>query len=364
MLNKTLKQYIIISLFSLCLILNLIPLNLAKAENLSIQQTDDITIYSHTNENIKHKVIGNNKLKSIIRRLKSFDKIKLINTGKLIIQESDEISIKVDAEENILKYIKTEVEGNDFIIRMEIPKNTSIKLNKKIRLTLKIPFVNNLKEIYAKGYQAKITAHKIENPRKDLDIKCDNSSIEFTNDIKVKDLKIKAKGNSKINVSNLYLKKLKIDMKDHASLKLNDISCKDMHFHIEDNTKVNLNNAKIKQHAKFSLFRNSKIFINEFLAKQLKIRIHGNNNLKIKTCKLTEADFELTKNGKLFIDSFHLKELKIKMDKNSKCFIEKGNCDKAEIELSNNSKLNASNFSINKIKKLKNEDHSKIKFKK
>lgn len=362
MLNKTFKQNVIISLFFL---FNLINISFAKDNNISIRQTNDITIYSHTNEEIKHKIIGNNKFNSETRSLKSFDKIKLFNAGKLVIEESDEISIKVGGEENILKYVKTEVEGNDLIIRIDIPKHTSIKLNRKIYFTLKIPFVNNLKEIYAKGYQAKINVNRIENAKNNLDIKCEkNASISFLNDIKIKDLKIKVKGNSKVNLSNLILEKLKIDMKGNASLKLNNINSKDLHIHLEDNNKVNLSNAEINEHAKFSLSRNSKISINKFLAKQLKIRTHGNNNVKINKCELTEGDFDLTKNSKVYIDNFDLKEFKIKMYKNSKCSINKGNCDKAEIELYGNSKLRASNFSIKKIKKLNNERNSKIQLKK
>ncbi len=360
------KQNITIYIFSFFFFISLNNKALAGEEkNISVTKSDNFVTYSSNKDKIKKKIVGNGKFKTEVRSLKKIKKIKLLNVGKLIIEEGNESSIKVEGEENILKYIKTEVDGKDLIIKIEIPKHTSITFTKKVILHLKTPNIHNIKELQTKGAIAKININEIINEENDLDIKCSgSSSITFQKDIKVKDLKIKAKGGSKILLSNLDLQKLKVELSNRASLKFNDMKSKDLHIKLEDHNKINFVIGEITDHSKFSLHKNSKVDIEKFISKKVKIKMHGNTRMFINKGNFKEAEVKLSNNSKLEIGDFELKEVKIEMDKNSKFNIEKGNCDEAEIELSDNSKLNASDFSISSIKKLKKEGHSKANFKK
>ena len=83
-----------------------------------------------------NKVKGNGKIITEKRTTASYDEINVSGFFDVVLVSGKEGAISIQAEENILRYIKVEVEGN--VLKIYTEKNVNISTNKNIILT--VPF--------------------------------------------------------------------------------------------------------------------------------------------------------------------------------------------------------------------------------
>ena len=73
--------------------------------------------------NLPNAVKGNGDTKTEERTVESFDQIDLRGFGNVYVELGDKESLEITAEENLLPYIETYVQGSTLIIEMERGKN-------------------------------------------------------------------------------------------------------------------------------------------------------------------------------------------------------------------------------------------------
>jgi hypothetical protein len=91
-------------------------------------------------------VTGNGKVKTEQREVTGFDRVSVGGIGQLIIEQTGEESLSIEAEENLLPLLVSEVEGGRLTIG--IRRNTTINATRPIVYRLK---VRTLQEIGANG---------------------------------------------------------------------------------------------------------------------------------------------------------------------------------------------------------------------
>lgn len=100
----------------------------------------------------QEKISGNGKLKKETRPAKgAFSEISSAGKYKLVLKQGSSHSIEVEADENILPYLETEIEGNELKLHPKKGYNLSPSQSITVWITLA-----TLKEINASG-QAEIT---------------------------------------------------------------------------------------------------------------------------------------------------------------------------------------------------------------
>jgi len=84
------------------------------------------------------KIKGNGNVTTITRTTSDYDGIKCAGSMDYILVKGTEGKIRIEGEENLLKYIITEVKNNNLIIKVENHINLKSSMNKTIKIT--IPF--------------------------------------------------------------------------------------------------------------------------------------------------------------------------------------------------------------------------------
>ena len=80
--------------------------------------------------NLGESVTGNGDVTEETRQIGDFNSIRVSNGFDVFITEGDEIFLKVEADENLMEYIKTEVSGNELRIYSDV--NIRMAKSKKI----------------------------------------------------------------------------------------------------------------------------------------------------------------------------------------------------------------------------------------
>lgn len=149
------------------------------------------------NHNLSGEVIeGSGKVTSDDRNnLQGFDKIKVSNTIKVALDQSPDFDVEVEADDNILPYIITEVSNGTLHIYLD---NISVKNPKKLQVNVKMPDITGLKATSS----AEIKADRI---------------------IKTNDLVIQATSTGDISLAKIKGKSLDIDATSSADIKIDEI---------------------------------------------------------------------------------------------------------------------------------------------
>ncbi|OUR91053.1 DUF2807 domain-containing protein [Flavobacteriales bacterium 34_180_T64] len=110
------------------------------------------------------KIKGNGKVTTITRTTSDYDGIKCAGSFDYILVAGTEGKITIEGEENLLKYVVTEIKDNNLIIKTEKNINLSPSKNKTIKIT--IPF-KDISEVSLAGSgdlwnEDKITATDFE----------------------------------------------------------------------------------------------------------------------------------------------------------------------------------------------------------
>ena len=103
-------------------------------------------------------VSGSGNVKVEERRVAGFDRVSVAGTGELILEQSNEESLTVEAEDNLLPLLMSQVEGGR--LSLGVRPNTTISATRPIIYRLK---VRSLKELRASG-AVKVSATGIDQP--------------------------------------------------------------------------------------------------------------------------------------------------------------------------------------------------------
>jgi hypothetical protein len=85
---------------------------------------------------------GSGKAASETRPVSHFDRVSMGGTGELTITQGNEEALTVEADDNILPYIKTEVRGNELVLHIQ--EGVSINPRSTIRYDLKVKDLNRV----------------------------------------------------------------------------------------------------------------------------------------------------------------------------------------------------------------------------
>src|SRR5919202_958624 len=138
-------------------------------------------------------ILGSGNVVSESRNVSGFTKVALESIGDLAIQQTGSESLTIEAEDNIIPKLKTEVKDNRLTISIE--PNTSIQATKPISYKLSVKDLNAL-ELSGSG---SIDAENINT--NNLAVTNRGSGDVAANDVDIKDLKIAQRGSGEVKMS-------------------------------------------------------------------------------------------------------------------------------------------------------------------
>jgi hypothetical protein len=89
-------------------------------------------------------VTGSGNVVSESRQVVDFDAVTMAGSGDLIITQGDQEGLKIDAEDNLIPYIRTEVRGHTLYIDMNTRNFVSLHTTRPIRFYLSMKEVSGL----------------------------------------------------------------------------------------------------------------------------------------------------------------------------------------------------------------------------
>jgi hypothetical protein len=155
-------------------------------------------------------VKGSGVIKTEKREVKGFKQIDVSGAIEVEINAQKDFSVDVEADDNLLEYVKTEVDGDT----LKIYTKSRIWKHNKIRVVISMP---ELTEAEVSG-ASKITASNIKTESFKLDVS-GASKIEVNGE--AKDLKIESSGASKINAENLKVANADVEVSGATSVTIN-----------------------------------------------------------------------------------------------------------------------------------------------
>lgn len=144
------------------------------------------------------------------RDVAGFKKIDVSGAIEVEIAAQKDFGVEVEADDNLLEYVKTEVDGDT----LKIYTKSRIWKHNKIRVVISMP---ELTEAEVSGVST-ITANNIKTDSFKLDVS-GASKIEINGE--AKDLKIEASGTSKINAENLRVANADVEVSGATSVTVN-----------------------------------------------------------------------------------------------------------------------------------------------
>jgi hypothetical protein len=133
-------------------------------------------------------LIGSGDIKTEERDIKSIDSVVLETIGTLYIEQSDEYSLSVEAEDNILPVIVTNVMGDSLRIGME--RGISLQTTKGVKYFLTVKDL----DLISTTSSGDIVCENIETEKLELNVSS-SGSIEIIVDVEDLDIKISSSGN-------------------------------------------------------------------------------------------------------------------------------------------------------------------------
>jgi hypothetical protein len=173
-----------------------------------------VTRTNHENINVG-KIIGSGNKKTEARKVSGFSEIVIENSGTLIITQTGTESLSIEADDNILPLLTSEVSGSRLVLG--IKPNTSLSTNSSIKYNLTVKDLSIIENTGSAGIIAKnINTPKLavvlsgsgdlkisgKADRQNLSIKGSGSYKAFELISKVADVIIKGSGDAFVDVSN------------------------------------------------------------------------------------------------------------------------------------------------------------------
>lgn len=146
-------------------------------------------------------VTGSGNVKTESRNVSGFQAVSLSGVGNLTIDENGTESLTVEAEDNLLPYIQTEVQGNRLVIGSK--DNTSLNPTKPINYRLTVKDLNSI-DLSGAG---KITGADINTPKLTVNV---SGAGDITLTGKADSQEINLSGAGNYHGDNLMSKDVKI----------------------------------------------------------------------------------------------------------------------------------------------------------
>lgn len=160
--------------------------------------------------NVFNKIKGSGVTKVEKREVRDFKQIDVSGAIQLDVVAQKDFSVEVEADDNLLEHIVTEVKGET----LKIYTKERLSMRGKIRVTVAMP---DLTELEVSGV-SKVTAQNIKTDSFKLNVS-GASKIEVSGE--AKDLTIDSSGASKINAENLKAANAKVDVSGASNITVN-----------------------------------------------------------------------------------------------------------------------------------------------
>lgn len=135
---------------------------------------------------------GSGNSKSEVRSLSGFDRVTAGSAVRVEIIAGQEFSVEVEADDNLLEHIKTEIHDG----RLEISTDGRLKTRNEMNIRISMPEINALELGGA-------SVGKVSNIKTDVLELQANGASKLTIDGEAKTLSLEANGASKIDAENL-----------------------------------------------------------------------------------------------------------------------------------------------------------------
>lgn len=158
------------------------------------------------------------------RAVSGFDKVDLQSIGNLTIIEGDKESLTIEADDNLMEYITTDVFNNALEIGME--PNISIDPSRAIEYTLT---VKSLSSIVLSGF-GNINAAELN--AEDIEIKLSGSGNMTLGDLKTENALLRVSGFGNINVDNMVVDQPTLEISGSGDIDVNQMQAITMNLKI------------------------------------------------------------------------------------------------------------------------------------
>ena len=143
--------------------------------------------------NINRVVVhGSGRVKTEERQVKDVERVSMRGTGNLTLIQGDEEGLTIEADENIMPYIETYMEGRELVITLK--NNITINQTGNIQYTLKIKDINRV-SVSGSG---NVTSDKLHVD--DLSLEVTGSGNVDLPDLEAKALKARASGSGNFDL--------------------------------------------------------------------------------------------------------------------------------------------------------------------
>lgn len=196
-------------------------------------------------------ITGNGSIKKEKREASgSFDEIGVSGKYKVVLKQGSTSSIEVEADENLLPYIETRIEGSELHVNSK--KGYGVKSSNPIIVYITLPKLSSIASSGSSSFagEGTIKGDKLEiglSGKADLDLALSYNSLE---------LAISGSGNAKLSGSAA---KVEVNISGSADLAASDLKSQNMEINISGNGNAQVN-----------------------VDKKLEIAISGNGKVKYK----------------------------------------------------------------------------------
>lgn len=133
-----------------------------------------------------HIVTGSGKMVEESRQVSGFDSVDMSGSGELVIIQGDTEGIKIEAEDNLMPYIRTEVRGHTLYIDLNTTDMLSIQTRRSMKFTV------NMKDVAS--------------------LELSGSGEIISDDIKAKNLDLIITGSGNVEIENLKADSMTMDV--------------------------------------------------------------------------------------------------------------------------------------------------------
>jgi len=141
----------------------------------------------------RERITGSGNLKSEERVVKDVERVRLSYMGELTIIEGDEEGLTVEADDNLLPYIETEMRGRELVIGVQ--EGIQLDTDHPIRYTLRIKTLN---EVSISG-SADVYAESLDTG--DLSLEISGSGNVRINQLSADDLRVRISGSGNFDLA-------------------------------------------------------------------------------------------------------------------------------------------------------------------
>jgi hypothetical protein len=176
--------------------------------------------FSINSENVQ----GSGAMKSETRDLSSFSRVELRSIGNLTIQQGEKESITIQADDNLLPYITTDVNGDTLVIGMQ--PNINVNPSKTIEYTLT---VKSLSGVVLSGF-GNITAEELNGDA--IKMRLTGSGDINVNSVNAKEMSMQLTGFGNITVNEANVDRPTLELTGSGDMKVNQLTAQDLNLTI------------------------------------------------------------------------------------------------------------------------------------